>query len=435
MTTGRHSHTAILLPDGRVLIVGGASQGPLAEAYDPSTGAFSPADHMTTSSDGHPAILLPDGNVIILGGIELQDGRTLIVSYPNAEVYDPASGMFTLTGAYADPSPVWDTATLLLDGRVLLTGCAAQCNIGATELFDPQTGTFSLTSPTTTLCYGAPTPIYARAATLLWSGRVLLIGGSNQGVADDCGWFAAAELYDPLAEKFQADGQMSRPRYNHSATLLPDGTVFIAGGGPARCDRTGCYFGGTTASAESYDPLTRRFTFLGNMIVPRAGQSATLLMNGTVLLSGGYAGGSGVLRPAASQAAEIYTPPVPLPMPVVTDLRLDRSSIAVGMSYSTTISGSNLTPLTFFDVRLTSPGSSRSAVVLNWQRGIVESHEVPAGLAAGKWTINSVRAHEVETDHTGIFFPVSATITVSSLLTVTPTGATTTSTSGTSSPI
>src|SRR5262245_40074554 len=144
MTTARAGHTATLLPDGRVLIVGGASQGPLAEAYDPSTGAFSPADNMITSRDGHPAILLPDGNVIIPGGIVLQDGRTLIVSSPNAEVYDPATGMFTLTGAYADLSPVWDTATLLLDGRVLLTGCAPQCSfegtesIGATELFDPQ---------------------------------------------------------------------------------------------------------------------------------------------------------------------------------------------------------------------------------------------------------------------------------------------------------
>src|SRR5262245_3856256 len=116
MTTARAGHTATLLADGRVLIVGG---GPGAEAYDPSTGAFSPTDDLITSRDGHPAILLPDGNVIIPGGIVLQDGRTLIVSSPNAEVYDPASGTFTLTGAYADPSPSWDTATLLLDGRVL----------------------------------------------------------------------------------------------------------------------------------------------------------------------------------------------------------------------------------------------------------------------------------------------------------------------------
>jgi hypothetical protein len=91
MTTARAGQTATLLPDGRVLIVGRASQGPLAEAYDPSTGAFSAADDMITSRDGHTAVLLPDGNVITPGGIELQDGRTLILSSPNAELYDPVA--------------------------------------------------------------------------------------------------------------------------------------------------------------------------------------------------------------------------------------------------------------------------------------------------------------------------------------------------------
>jgi hypothetical protein len=67
----------------------------------------------------------------------------------------------------------------------------------------------------------------------------------------------------------------------------------------------------------------------------------------------------------------------------------------------------------FFDVRFTQPGNSESAVVLNWQKGLAANHEVPAGIAPGIWTITSVRAHEIETDHTGSFFPVSATITVS----------------------
>jgi len=75
-------------------------------------------------------------------------------------------------------------------------------------------------------------------------------------------------------------------------------------------------------------------------------------------------------------------------------------------------SGSNLTSQTFFDVRFTAPGSNASNVALNWQTGVASSHDVPPALALGNWTINGVRAHEVETDHTGIFFPVSATITV-----------------------
>jgi len=68
---------------------------------------------------------------------------------------------------------------------------------------------------------------------------------------------------------------------------------------------------------------------------------------------------------------------------------------------------------TFFDVRFVSPGSTSSVVVLNWQRGIAASHGVLAGTTSGRWTITAVRPHEIETDHTGNFFPVSATITVS----------------------
>jgi hypothetical protein len=90
--------------------------------------------------------------------------------------------------------------------------------------------------------------------------------------------------------------------------------------------------------------------------------------------------------------------------------------VPAGSSYSVGLSGSNLTPEMFFDVRFTSPESKESAVAMNWQKGLTENHEIPAGLASGSWTITGVRAHEIETDHTGNFFPVSATITVSNPL-------------------
>ena len=99
--------------------------------------------------------------------------------------------------------------------------------------------------------------------------------------------------------------------------------------------------------------------------------------------------------------------------PVVTDFRFDQTNVAAGGSYAVTVSGSSLTPQTFFDVRFSAPGSGASAVVLNWQKGLVVSHNVPAGIAAGAWTITGVRAHELEADHTDSFVPVSATITVS----------------------
>ena len=87
--------------------------------------------------------------------------------------------------------------------------------------------------------------------------------------------------------------------------------------------------------------------------------------------------------------------------------------VPAGSSFSVDLSGSNLTPEMFFDVRFTTPESNESVVALNWQNGLAENHEVPAGPAPGSWTITGVRAHKIETDHTGIFFPVSATLTVS----------------------
>jgi hypothetical protein len=81
---------------------------------------------------------------------------------------------------------------------------------------------------------------------------------------------------------------MTRPRDNHSATLLQDGTVLIAGGESVACNQPGCMFSGTEASAEVFDPSTGGFTPTANMSARRAGHSATALNDGTVLVAGGY---------------------------------------------------------------------------------------------------------------------------------------------------
>src|SRR5262249_50086539 len=88
------------------------------------------------------------------------------------------------------------------------------------------------------------------------------------------------------------------------------------------------------------------FTFAGNMTFGRHSHTATLLPDGTVLITGGNSA-----WPTATASAELYIPAVVAPAPVVSDLQFDRSGIAAGISYNATISGSNLTPLTFFDVR------------------------------------------------------------------------------------
>jgi hypothetical protein len=237
----------------------------------------------------------------------------------NPDLYDPTSGTFTATGAFAGKSnnsgystggPSVTSASLLPDGRVLI---AAE---PTSELYDPASATFSLTGAMTTLCPfgGQPGYIGGRTATVLMNGSVLVAGDGHE----DCGRFANAELYDARTGRFAATGTMTRVRDNHTATLLPDGMVLIAGGeSEAAYGNGGWIFSGTTTSTESYVPSTGTFVTAAEMTASRAGQSATLLNDGTVLIAGGYCyAGIGQLC-GVSASAELYTPPVLVPAPVL----------------------------------------------------------------------------------------------------------------------
>jgi hypothetical protein len=115
-------------------------------------------------------------------------------------------------------------------------------------------------------------------ATLLGNGKVLIAGG---GCAN--GILATAELYDPATGTFAVTGSMTVPRTNHTATLLPNGQVLIAGGENVTVGAPAVPF----ASAELYDPATGTFTATGTMTVPRVSFTTTLLPNGKVLIEGG----------------------------------------------------------------------------------------------------------------------------------------------------
>jgi hypothetical protein len=239
----------------------------------------------------------------------------------------------------------------------------------------------------------------------------LLAGGEEFEGA----WLADAELYDPSTEKFTAIQKMAGIRTGHTATLLRDGTVLIAGG-----DHTCNYrnSGGVDVSrcdaedvgTEIYDPVTDTFNAGGNLTTYRINHTATLLMDGRILVVGG---GTDMRGFWPTNSAEIYTPSLLAPAQIVTNLRFDRTNTVTGSSYSLNISGSNLTPETFFDIRFIGPGHTDFDVALNWQKGLAARHDVPGGTASGVWTINGVRAHQIETDHTGDFVPASATLTVS----------------------
>src|SRR5262249_35017823 len=201
---------------------------------------------------------------------------------------------------------------------------------------------------------GQQTPAIFGTQTLLTNGKVLLTGGEEF----EWTWLNDAELYDPSTGKFTASHKMTRIRSGQTATLLRDGMVLIAGG-----DHSCNYWnsGGVDVSrcdaedvgTEIYDPVTDIFNAGANLTTYRINHTATLLMDGRVLVVGG---GTDMRGFWPTNSAEIYTPSLLAPAQIVTNLRFDRTNTVTGSSYSLNISGSNLTPETFFDVRFIGPG-------------------------------------------------------------------------------
>jgi len=294
MSTAMAGHTAVLLPNGKVLVAGGENdiQGTLrsAELYDPATATWAATGLLISPRDGHTATPLPNGKVMVVGGYNGTNDLS------TAEIYDPATGMWTSTGS-SSTARSGHTATLLLNGRVLIAGGNnGSVEVDSAELYNPATGSWTNTSSMINSHCG-------HTATLLPDGRVLVAGGD--GSAGGTG----AETYDPATGMWTSAGDMFYSRTVHTATLLPNGRVLVAGGG--------WYYFGFTASptAELYDPVNNTLAETGSMVslnasfVPtgRASHTATLLTNGLVLVTGGE-GRPGLVGSFTLSSAELYDP-------------------------------------------------------------------------------------------------------------------------------
>src|SRR5438094_2483078 len=281
----RAEHTATLLANGTVLVAGGrdAAGQPLASAeiYDPATGVYTLlASPLPAPVWGHTANRLSAGTVLIAGGTG--DGGLPVAA---AQLFDPATGAFTVLDPLSTPR-ARHTATLLRDGRVVLVGGTDGVEpLASLEVYAPTTRTFSL-APSALVV-----PRQDHTATLLPDGRVLVAGGSNASGALD-----SAELYDPTAGTVSPAGPLSVPRTLASAALLLDGTALVAGGQTTTSE--------DLDSAEVYDAATNAFTPLpAPMGTARSGHlGVQLLDNGRVLISGGTSGGQLV------PSAEVYDP-------------------------------------------------------------------------------------------------------------------------------
>ena len=220
LSIARISHSAVLLPNGKVLVAGGANNFftnvTSAELYDPATRSWTNTGSMAVGRFNHQMLLLPTGKVLVVGGFD--DALLPLLS---AEIYDPAVGVWSPAGSIAGSAKA---STLLADGRVLLLeGRGTNESSAAAEIYDPATGRWTST--------GAPATNHL-SAVLLQNGKVLAMGGVG-GQDSNFAPFTTTELYDPLTGQWSPTGPLNIARSGHRATLLRAGKVLVTGGSRA----------------------------------------------------------------------------------------------------------------------------------------------------------------------------------------------------------
>jgi len=305
LITSRYQHSATVLPNGQILIAGGitcltatsCTYLNSAEIYSPATDTFASTGAMATARSA-PAVLLNSGKVLVAGGYTCNSSGAC-TSLGSAEIYDPVAATFSGAGTMT-ASRSGQTMTLLNNGTVLIAGgetctSATSCTaLSTAEIYDPVAGTFTVTlSNMSAARFGASAvalPGYA-------SGVVLIVGGF-----DGTNLPAAAEVYNPADGTFGWTGsRLSVPRFAATATLLSDGTVLVAGG--STCALPGC----PTNAAEIYDPVQDKFSLMtGGMTAARFDHTATLTVTGKVYIAGGFTSCASTCTSAAS--TEVFDP-------------------------------------------------------------------------------------------------------------------------------
>jgi len=222
MQETRYRPSVTLLSDGRVLLTGGFNSAFLssAEIYNPFSNLFTFTSSMTTARRGHTATLLSDGKVLVAGGCaNAESNRMVCDEYLNsAEIYDPVTGIFELTGELNE-ARAEHTTSLLPDGRVLIAGGTdGNTPLATAEIYDPATGTFTYSG-------NMGTSRMAHTATVMLDGRVLLAGGYSGS------YLNSAEVFTPSTGTFSpVASSMSTQRLHHAAAILSDGRILLTGG-------------------------------------------------------------------------------------------------------------------------------------------------------------------------------------------------------------
>lgn len=304
MSTARFSHSATLLADGRVLIVGGFKEGlsetlSTAEIFDPQSGRFRRlSSGLEFARAEHKAELLPDGKVLIVGGT---DGMAPIAS---AEIFDPQTEEFEeLPSELADARMSFSMTPFIKDsvqyfliaGGVGTDGFA----LDTAEIFDTSDLRFENLSgeegkTEKMLCARA-----VHKAVALDESRVLIVGGYTgdevAGAPTSC-----VEIFDPLStEPFLSAADLLQARSGFAVSTLSDGRVLVVGG-------TGAFLE-IIATAELYDPALDNWTPAGTLIVPRTVAQLINVGDEHLLLIGGNASGN-FFAPRPTSTPELFDP-------------------------------------------------------------------------------------------------------------------------------
>jgi N-acetylneuraminic acid mutarotase len=290
LANARSGHAAVRLADGRVLVLGGYEGSTVAtayviasaELYDPVAATWAPAADMPAACSGLTATLL-------------QSGRVLAVCGAQAWLYDPLADSWS-TAASPGGDHQWGAAVLLASGDVLLVSGPKS---DATEVYHPASDTW-------TAAGNLPFALQSFTATRLGDGRVLVVGGEGTSATVILPVSqAGAWLYDPGSNTWSAAAGMTGPRSRHSASLLADGSVLVAGGMDMERPGWPPEVDTPLASAERYDPATDTWLTAASLPETRYFHTGTTLPSGQVLVVEGttVAGtASSVLYDPASDA-------------------------------------------------------------------------------------------------------------------------------------
>ena len=344
----RQHHTATLLLDGRVLVVGGRGADGLStlascELFDPKKNKWSSCAPLSVARSHHAATALDDGRLLVTGGTthESSEGQNRYVALASAEIYDPKKNAWTTVAPMTDARN-GHTATLLLDGTVLVVGGAREQrqHLTSVERFDPKVNTWHAEKP-------LDVARWLHAAVRTSEGDVVVVGGrSNAGQQGKGPGVSIAEVekFDVKSGSWQTLPPMSEPRQrtavvaeaadggviviggqtatsstnyaetwgpgqsewkpfdnhlsmslsSHTGTRLPSGDLVVIGGEPPNSV--------DTTRVQRWLIESKQWCLAGELVNGRKLHTATLLNDGRVLVVGGTSGG------LPERSAELWAP-------------------------------------------------------------------------------------------------------------------------------